>query len=92
MRTSSSSNPRSAYVEVLTRKLEMCVNTKDLLDIKCKNGHLLKTYLKRIGMTMFNLFAKNLVKEENSKIYASRKRGRDAKTPAARKLKKLTSN
>ena len=57
---SSTINPRSVYVEVLIRKLESCVNTKGLLEIKCSNDHALNVYMKRIGKTMFNLFAKNL--------------------------------
>ena len=83
------SNPRNAYVEVLIRKLR---ETKGLLDKKCAKNHALGTHLKIIGKTMFNLFAKNLVSEENSKIQKSRKRTSKAKTPSTRKLKKLSSN
>ena len=89
---SSTTNPRSAYVEVLSRKLEISGNTADLIKIECKKGHAINTHLKKLGTIMFNLFAKNLVNEENSKIQASKKRGSHGKTLHGSKLRKVSSN
>ena len=41
---------------------------------KCAKNHSLGSHVDAIGKTMFNLFAKNLISEENSKIAKSRKR------------------
>jgi hypothetical protein len=87
----STSNPISVYVEALMHKLESCQNTMGLLETKCGSNHSFSSYVKKIGKTMFNLFAKNLISEENSKIHKSRKRASKSKTQAARKLKKLSS-
>ena len=85
--TSETTNPRKAYVEVLTRKLKH----DKLLEKKCTKDHTLRSYLNAIGKTMFNLFAKNLISDENSKIAKSRKRvAKGAKTPLAHKLKKVS--
>ena len=85
-------NPRKAYVEVLVKKLNEC--SKGLLSTKCLKNHTLESQVKKIGHIMFNLFSKNLVNEENSKIASSRKRVSTSKqkTRQSQKLKKLTSS
>ena len=85
-------NHRKTFVELWSRKLENNYETQQIINTKCDSNHAIKSYISSIGEIMFNLFAKNLIADENTKIQATRKRGYTAKTPAARKLKKLTSN
>ena len=40
---------------------------------KCIDGHSYSSFLARIGETMLNMFAKNIVADENTKIQATRK-------------------
>ena len=90
----STYHPRTTFVEVFTQKLENNVFTRNLLETRCIENHQFKVHIKKVGQTLFNLFAKNLIAEENSKINKTRKRIRSnpKKSPSARKLKKLTSN
>ena len=73
------------FVETFLQKCEDDESTHSVTESKCKIGH---------DISMFNIFAKNLVVESNSEIHKQRKRVcmADAKKSAsARKLKKLTS-
>ena len=85
--------PRASFVEVFLRTLENESNTKDLLATECVNNHPFKRHIKVIAETLFNIFAKNLTAEANSKIHKSRKRNvvDHKKSQCSRKLKKLSS-
>ena len=87
-------NPRSTFVEVLTEKLESKTETKIILETKCANEHGFRIHIEKIAQTLFNLFAKNLIAEENSKIHKSRKRrtADPKKSATERKLKKISSS
>ena len=84
----SVSMPRKAFIEVFIQKLEMSANTKELMETKCASNHFLN--VRQATQIMFNLFGKNYIADENSKIHKSRKRFLlNAKpSPSGRKLKK----
>ena len=69
--------------------------TTRILDIKrAEDNHQFSARVKKIRTPLFNLFAKNLVSEENSKIHQTRKRlSKNPKASStARKAKKVCSN
>ena len=48
--------------------------TNALLEINCKAEHCFEAHIRRIAGAMFNIFAKNITAELNSKIHEKRKR------------------
>ena len=52
-------------------------STNLLLELKCKSGHNFDSVARKIAIAMFNMFAKNLISEENSEIHKNRKRNKD---------------
>ena len=66
-----------------------------LLNIICLNGHGIRNYIKAAAITLFNIFAKNLASDQNSKINQTRKKrsstSNPKKVPSACKIKKLIS-
>lgn len=87
----------SLFVEVFFSKLEESESTNSILEVSCGPNHSSTSHVRRIGVAMFNLFAKNLTAESNSAIHRSRKRNKsEAETnqkrdPKLMKLKKLQS-
>ena len=68
--------PRAVFVEVATEvvaSIAISSRSRDVSDIKCGDGHTLKSAMRRMSGALFNLFAGNLVRETNSDLHGKRK-------------------
>jgi hypothetical protein len=70
----ASHNARSVFVRCFAQTIETNQNTKGIWEAKCADGHHMMRHINRIACAVFNMAAKNLASELNSKIHASRKR------------------
>ncbi len=92
----NSTNSRALFVEVFLQQLEDDSNTNGMLEVECENGHSFKEYVRTIGYSMFNMFAKNYCQECKDEIHAARKRSNvdedeSKRDPCKMKEKKLKS-
>ena len=91
----STANPRKVFVECFFQKNDEKENVCSLLGTLCSEGHEIRNYIKVAATTLFNIFAKNLVSDENSKINQARKKRSSVSNPkkvsSAGKIKKLQS-
>ena len=85
----SAINARKLFVEVLVTKMEEQECTNSLLEIECKSKHSFESHIRRIGFSMFNIFAKNLTAEINSKIHEKRKRTPASEEPDVKRDKSV---
>ena len=68
--------PRSVSAEVVIEASSVNLISRengDVFDIKCSGGHELKTVMKRIACSLYNLFAGNMVRDINSDLHSRRK-------------------
>ena len=84
---------------MITKKLKTQTSGgNSLLEITCKSNHSFSKFVRRIGVAVFNLFAKNLIADLNSEIHAERKRNptvddkEQQDDPVVMKAKKYKSN
>ena len=88
-----SSNPRSVFTYCYLEKM-LIPKCSSLSNSSCRAGCSLKPHLRKIGMSAFNLKAKNYIARKNDET-AQKKRESTVshkKSSAAKKIKKLTSS
>ena len=81
----------SVFTRALILKMKENLETKNILDVVCADGHKFKKHFQEISGRMFNIASKNLVSEINSIIHASKKRSNSNPTASSRKITKLQS-
>ena len=77
----------ASLVEIMSWEDE----TQDILELKCSAGHSFESIFHQIGSKMFNIFMKNYVNEQNSKIRGQSKKRKPAKEKDIAKIQKLQS-
>ena len=92
----ASCNPRKVFVETFIQKCESNEFANIILENMCNQGHSIRPFIVKALTTMFNIFAKNLIADNNSEIHQKGKRkvniDNAKSSSSARKLKKLISS
>lgn len=73
----ASRNSRSVFMESFIYKLKESEQTRSILRASCAKGHVFKEFIRMITSSIFNMVAKNMVKEINNEIHANRKRTKE---------------
>ena len=60
---------RAVFVQAFITKLKGNDQTEAILKSSCSKGHLFKGNIRLIASCMFNMFAKNIIAEQNNKIH-----------------------
>ena len=90
----SCKNPQATFAKALEKILPEKEETSAILESSCSNGHKFGPLFDELARRYFNIFAKNIVSEENSDIHKGKKRPKkeEKDSETARKVKKLQSN
>ena len=88
----SSANPRSVFVKVFVRELQLNSCTQGLINESYESGCLYQDKLEQIAVATFNTKAKKYVSAANDSLRKNTKRkGNYKQSPAAKKAKKVSS-
>ena len=79
------------FVASLAEAMTWEDETKEILELKCMAGHLFEDIFCQITGKMFNIFMKNHVNEQNSKIRGQGKKRTASTEKKSQKIKKLQS-
>ena len=90
----ASPNPRSVFVNVFLKQIEMSNCTEELITERCRLGCQFKDKLEQIAVATFNLKARNYVSDANDQIRddkGTKRCGNHKKSSDSKKVKKLSS-
>ena len=90
----ASPNPRSVFVNVFLKQIEMSNCTEELITERCRLGCQFKDKLEQIAVATFNLKARNYVSDANDQIRddkGTKRCGNHKKSSDSKKVKKISS-
>ena len=90
--------PQRVFVQTFVHLLKNEIDTELIVNQKCESGHSFGDFVPKIGNSVFNIFSKNFVSDENDKIHQARKRKtkeeeeKKKQSPTSKKIAKLQSD